>query len=181
MSGTKKGLTLIGLLDLHRMYTLLARIPEGLDPLRVRFESHVRKAGLGAIERIDQSEAVVCILVVVGSFNDTYACVNRIPKHMLTHYWQSIANTMSLFNMHSVANLVLWHHSTRLVANLSIVTLFARSHHPNHQSCLHDTVILSWRRMPRMQKKMNWKICSIALYVDLPFTYCQSYTNTLSC
>ncbi|KAJ8662605.1 hypothetical protein O0I10_001567 [Lichtheimia ornata] len=44
--------------DLHRMYTLLARIPEGLDPLRVRFESHVRKAGLGAIERIDQQESV---------------------------------------------------------------------------------------------------------------------------
>ena len=40
------------------MYALLARIPEGLDPLRVRFETHVRKAGLGAIERIAQQEAV---------------------------------------------------------------------------------------------------------------------------
>ncbi|KAI7849620.1 Cullin [Circinella umbellata] len=44
--------------DLHRMYALLARIPEGLDPLRIRFETHVRKAGLGAIERIAQQEAV---------------------------------------------------------------------------------------------------------------------------
>ncbi|KAI8145631.1 Cullin [Fennellomyces sp. T-0311] len=44
--------------DLHRMYALLARIPEGLDPLRVRFETHVRKAGLGAIERIAQQETV---------------------------------------------------------------------------------------------------------------------------
>ncbi|CAO3584896.1 unnamed protein product [Absidia cylindrospora] len=42
--------------DLHRMYTLLARIPDGLEPLRVKFESHVRKAGLGAVERIGQQE-----------------------------------------------------------------------------------------------------------------------------
>lgn len=47
--------------DLHRMYTLLARIPEGLDPLRLRFEAHVRKAGLGAIERIAEQETVVRI------------------------------------------------------------------------------------------------------------------------
>ncbi|ORX47764.1 Cullin-domain-containing protein [Hesseltinella vesiculosa] len=42
--------------DLHRMYCLLARIPDGLDPMRVSFESHVRKAGLGAVERIGQQE-----------------------------------------------------------------------------------------------------------------------------
>lgn len=38
--------------DLGRMYKLLARIPEGLDPLRNRFEAHVRKAGLAAVEKI---------------------------------------------------------------------------------------------------------------------------------
>lgn len=40
--------------DLGRMYKLLARIPEGLDPLRNRFEAHVRKAGLAAVEKIAQ-------------------------------------------------------------------------------------------------------------------------------
>ncbi|PSN70631.1 cullin-2 [Corynespora cassiicola Philippines] len=40
--------------DLGRMYKLLARIPEGLDPLRTRFEAHVRKAGLAAVEKIAQ-------------------------------------------------------------------------------------------------------------------------------
>lgn len=40
------------------MYALLARIQEGLDPLRRRFEDHVKKAGLGAIERISQQETV---------------------------------------------------------------------------------------------------------------------------
>lgn len=38
--------------DLGRMYKLLARIPEGLDPLRTRFETHVRKAGLSAVDKI---------------------------------------------------------------------------------------------------------------------------------
>jgi cullin 1 len=38
--------------DLGRMYKLLARIPDGLDPLRARFETHVRKCGLAAVERI---------------------------------------------------------------------------------------------------------------------------------
>ncbi|KAF2456085.1 cullin-1 [Lineolata rhizophorae] len=38
--------------DLGRMYSLLSRIPEGLDPLRSRFETHVRKAGLAAVEKV---------------------------------------------------------------------------------------------------------------------------------
>ena len=43
--------------DMARMYKLLARIPEGLDPLRIRFEAHVRRAGLLAVEKVaDQGE-----------------------------------------------------------------------------------------------------------------------------
>lgn len=38
--------------DLARMYKLLARIPEGLDPLRTKFEAHVRKAGLTAVSKV---------------------------------------------------------------------------------------------------------------------------------
>jgi cullin 1 len=33
------------------MYLLLSRIPSGLDPLRERFEAHVKKAGLDSVER----------------------------------------------------------------------------------------------------------------------------------
>lgn len=33
------------------MYLLLSRIPSGLDPLRERFEQHVKKAGLESVER----------------------------------------------------------------------------------------------------------------------------------
>ena len=38
--------------DLHRMYTLLSRIPEGLEPLRKRFEAHVKQAGLSSISKL---------------------------------------------------------------------------------------------------------------------------------
>lgn len=38
--------------DLQRMYALLSRIPEGLEPLRKKFEEHVKKAGLAAVSRL---------------------------------------------------------------------------------------------------------------------------------
>jgi len=38
--------------DLQRMYSLMSRIPEGLEPLRKRFEDHVKRAGLAAVEKI---------------------------------------------------------------------------------------------------------------------------------
>ena len=38
--------------DLARMYKLLSRIAGGLDPLRTRFEAHVRKAGLAAVDKV---------------------------------------------------------------------------------------------------------------------------------
>ncbi|KAJ7057195.1 Cullin [Mycena amicta] len=38
--------------DLQRMYSLLARIPEGLEPLRRKFEAHVKAAGLGAVSAL---------------------------------------------------------------------------------------------------------------------------------
>ena len=38
--------------DLQRMYALLARIPEGLEPLRKKFEEHVKRAGQAAISKL---------------------------------------------------------------------------------------------------------------------------------
>lgn len=38
--------------DLQRMYSLLSRIPEGLEPLRKRFEAHVKQAGLTSISKL---------------------------------------------------------------------------------------------------------------------------------
>lgn len=53
--------------DLQRMYSLLARIPEGLEPLRKKFEDHVKQAGLTAISK----------LVGDGSAIDTLVCSFR--------------------------------------------------------------------------------------------------------
>ncbi|KXT04828.1 hypothetical protein AC578_9730 [Pseudocercospora eumusae] len=45
--------------DMARMYKLLARIQDGLDPLRTRFENHVRQAGYLAVEKVaDQGESL---------------------------------------------------------------------------------------------------------------------------
>ncbi|TKY85055.1 hypothetical protein EX895_006135 [Sporisorium graminicola] len=38
--------------DLFRVYTLLSRIPEGLEPLRQKFEAHVKRVGLDAVEKV---------------------------------------------------------------------------------------------------------------------------------
>ncbi|PGH17579.1 hypothetical protein AJ80_04757 [Polytolypa hystricis UAMH7299] len=45
--------------DLARMYLLLSKIKDGLDPLRNKFETHVRKAGLAAIEKVSSSGGAV--------------------------------------------------------------------------------------------------------------------------
>ena len=42
--------------DLARMYRLLARIIDGLEPLRTKFEAHVRKSGLAAVEKVAMEE-----------------------------------------------------------------------------------------------------------------------------
>ncbi|CAO1622432.1 unnamed protein product [Sympodiomycopsis kandeliae] len=42
--------------DLARMYALLSRTPEGLDPLRKTFEDHIRRKGLAAVDKIVGSE-----------------------------------------------------------------------------------------------------------------------------
>jgi cullin 1 len=38
--------------DLRRMYALLSRIPDGLEPLRIKFEEYVKKAGLAAVANL---------------------------------------------------------------------------------------------------------------------------------
>lgn len=38
--------------DLHRMYSLLSHISGGLEPLREKFEAHVKRTGLAAVEKV---------------------------------------------------------------------------------------------------------------------------------
>lgn len=46
---------IMSLPDLGRMWSLLARIPDGLEILRARFEEHVKKSGLEAVLRVSQT------------------------------------------------------------------------------------------------------------------------------
>lgn len=64
--------------DMTRMYRLLKRIPNGLGPLRMKFELHIRKYGLMAVEKIcpdkeedtvDPKEYVDALLSVHSSYN----------------------------------------------------------------------------------------------------------------
>ena len=43
--------------DLRRIYSLLSRIPEGLEPLLRKFEEHVKRTGLAAIATLVGSDA----------------------------------------------------------------------------------------------------------------------------
>ncbi|KAI9789389.1 MAG: hypothetical protein M1816_006047 [Peltula sp. TS41687] len=56
--------------DLARMYKLLSRISEGLEPLRTKFEAHVRKAGLSAVAKVagegDNIEPKVYVDALLG-------------------------------------------------------------------------------------------------------------------
>lgn len=70
--------------DLGRMYKLLSRIPEGLDPLRTRFENHVRRAGLNAVEKVaadgDALEPKVYVDSLLEVHSQYESLVNRAFK-----------------------------------------------------------------------------------------------------
>ncbi|KAF9166185.1 hypothetical protein DFQ27_009054 [Actinomortierella ambigua] len=67
--------------DLYRMFSLLLRIPDGLEPLRTRFETHVRKAGLSAIEKIaDESVEVLDPKVYVDALLEVHKKYNDLVQ-----------------------------------------------------------------------------------------------------
>ncbi|KAF9405028.1 hypothetical protein BGZ94_003806 [Podila epigama] len=66
--------------DLFRMFSLLLRIPEGLDPLRARFEAHVRKAGLSAIEKIASEEEALEPKVYVDALLEVHKKYNDLVQ-----------------------------------------------------------------------------------------------------
>ena len=59
--------------DLKRMYELLVQIKDGLDPLRSKFESHVRKAGLAAVEKVASGTQAIEPKVYIDSLLQVHA------------------------------------------------------------------------------------------------------------
>lgn len=66
--------------DLNRMYNLLHRIPDGLDPLRARFEDHVKRVGTSNVEKIVTGEKdVVSVVCIACTLTSQRRCRNRNP------------------------------------------------------------------------------------------------------
>jgi cullin 1 len=59
-------------IDLKRLYGLLSKITPGLDVVKVKFEGHIRKAGLASVEKIAPAEGVPDGKVYVDSLLDVH-------------------------------------------------------------------------------------------------------------
>ncbi|KAI2635980.1 Cullin-domain-containing protein [Xylaria nigripes] len=66
--------------DMARMYRLLSRIPGGLDPLRQKFETHVRNAGLAAVAKVASDAEKLEPKVYVEALLETYTQYRRLVK-----------------------------------------------------------------------------------------------------
>lgn len=58
--------------DLARMYRLLQRVPNGLDPLRTRFEAHVRRAGEESVEKVASEDEALDPKVYVDALLEVH-------------------------------------------------------------------------------------------------------------
>lgn len=63
--------------DLNRMYNLLHRIPDGLDPLRLRFEEHVKRVGSSTVDRVVGADKEVVRAV---SSSQAHFDANVVPR-----------------------------------------------------------------------------------------------------
>ncbi|RYP55840.1 hypothetical protein DL771_012307 [Monosporascus sp. 5C6A] len=66
--------------DMARMYNLLSRIPEGLDPLRQKFEAHVRNAGLAAVAKVASDAEKLEPKVYVEGLLETHTKYQSLVK-----------------------------------------------------------------------------------------------------
>ncbi|KAF2970912.1 hypothetical protein GQX73_g2709 [Xylaria multiplex] len=70
--------------DMARMYKLLSRIPEGLDPLRQKFEAHVRNAGLAAVAKVASDAEKLEPKVYVEALLETHTQYQTLVKRAFT-------------------------------------------------------------------------------------------------
>jgi cullin 1 len=70
--------------DLARMYRLLQRIQGGLDPLRTRFEAHVRKAGEDSVEKVATDGESVEPKVYVDALLEVHAKYAKLVQDAFT-------------------------------------------------------------------------------------------------
>lgn len=66
--------------DMGRMYSLLARIPDGLTPLRQKFEAHVRTAGLAAVTKVSSDAEKLEPKVYVDALLEIHSHYQNLVK-----------------------------------------------------------------------------------------------------
>jgi len=66
--------------DLARMYGLLSRVSNGLDPLRTRFEEHVRKAGEASVKMAASQGETIEPKIYVDSLLSVYVQYEKLVK-----------------------------------------------------------------------------------------------------
>ena len=66
--------------DMKRMYGLLIRIPDGLEPLRNRFETHVRRVGLGVVAKVAADAEKLEPKVYVDALLETHTKFQGLVK-----------------------------------------------------------------------------------------------------
>ncbi len=91
------------------MYSLLLRIPDGLEPLRAKFEEHVKASGLSAVSKIipeDGVDSLVRSLVHTEIVRNNPGLQCRSLRFTLMLYWRYIKRTPILLTGASGGKLV---------------------------------------------------------------------------
>lgn len=151
--------------DLTRMYTLLSRIPRGLEPLRTTLEKHVQNVGLQAV----QTNGSAAINVWTPYPSPSLANLSlRIPSYTWRHSSAYSRNTTTWSREHSALIPASSPRSTKPAAGSSMTTPSPppRSHLRSPQSCLPDLLTCCSRRVPRIQKRERWSSFSTTWYVN---------------
>jgi len=66
--------------DMKRMYNLLNRIPDGLEPLRAKFETHVRNVGLAAVAKVAADSEKLEPKIYVDALLETHTKFQGLVK-----------------------------------------------------------------------------------------------------
>ena len=70
--------------DLARMYKLLSKIIDGLEPLRTKFEAHVRKSGLAAVEKVAMEGETMDPKVYVDALLEVHTQYQQLVENAFT-------------------------------------------------------------------------------------------------
>lgn len=150
--------------DLARMYNLLSRITDGLDPLRRKFATHVRSAGLAAVEKYakEAGDVIVSTRWKIASNMETNSSI-RIQRFTSTRYWRFTHTTTiwsTLLSRAKRSSFVVWiMHAGSMSIAIKSVNQLPR----NLPNCSPNTPIPCCARLQRLLRRWIWSLSSKTL------------------